>query len=113
MPQYSHPHWFSFMGTHHRELAMPFGPRNLFEQIAPFQHPHVEEAQRSHILLDRAPLQLLPLKQVGLILTQVVRTELVGWLLEMVGEFLYHLNVGFYGTLSVIMALEFLQHHFA
>ena len=92
---------------------MPFGPRNLFEQIAPFQHPHVEEAQRSHILLDRAPLQLLPLKQVGLILTQVVRTELVGWLLEMVGEFLYHLNVDFYGTLSVIMALEFLQHHFA
>ena len=113
MPQYSHPHWFSFLGTHHRELTMPFGPRNLFEQIASLQRLHVEEAQRGHMLLDRAPLQLLRLKQVGLILTQVVRTELVGWLLEMVGEFLYHLDVGFHGTLSVITTLEFLQHHFA
>jgi hypothetical protein len=65
------------------------------------------------MLLHGAGVQLLLLKQVGLILTQVLRTELVGSLMEMAGKFLDDPKVGFYGTLSVITALEFLQHHSA
>jgi hypothetical protein len=65
------------------------------------------------MLLHGAGVQLLLLKQVGLILTQVLRTEPVGPLMEMVGKFLDDPKVGFYGTLSVITALEFFQHHSA
>src|SRR6202162_2328677 len=65
------------------------------------------------MLLHGAGAQLLLLKQVGLILTQVLRTELVGSLMEMAGEFLDDPKVGFYGTLSVITTLEFLQHNSA
>jgi hypothetical protein len=63
--------------------------------------------------LHGAGIQLLLLKQVGLILAQVMWTEPVGRLMEMPGEFLDDPDVGFYGTLSVITTLEFFQHHFA
>lgn len=92
---------------------MPVGSRNVFEQITSLQSLDIAEAERGHMLLHRAGVQLLLLKQVGLILAQVLRTELVGPLMEMVGEFLDHPNVGFYGTLSVITTLEFLQHYSA
>src|ERR1700731_2020562 len=65
------------------------------------------------MLLHGAGIQLLLLKKVGLILTQMLPTELVGSLMEMAGKFLDDPKVGFYGTLSVITALEFLQHHSA
>ena len=65
------------------------------------------------MLLHRASVQLLLLKQLGLILAQVLLAELVGGLMEMVGEFLHYPNVGSYGSLGVITTLEFLQHDFA
>ena len=65
------------------------------------------------MLLHGASIQLLLLKQIGLILAQVLRTEPVGRLMEMAGECLDDPNLGSYGTLSVITTLEFLQHHFA
>jgi hypothetical protein len=65
------------------------------------------------MLLHRAGVQLLLLKQVGLVLAQVLRAELVGGLVKMVGEFLHYPNIGFYGSLGVITTLEFLQHDFA
>jgi hypothetical protein len=46
------------------------------------------------MLLHGAGVQLLLLKQVGLILAQVLRTEPVGWLMEMAGEFLDDPDVG-------------------
>src|ERR1700688_2250330 len=96
-----------------REFAIAFGSRNIFEQIPSLQSFDIEKAKRGHMLLHGAGVQLLLLKQVGLILTQVLRTKLVGWLMEMAGKFLDDPKVGFYGTLSVITALEFLQHHSA
>ena len=50
-------------------------------------------------------IEFLISPQKGLILAQMVRTEPVGWLLEMVGEFLDDPEAGFYGTLSVITTL--------
>ena len=96
-----------------RKFAVPFGSRNIFEQIPSLQSLDIEEAKRGHMLLHGTGVQLLLLKQVGLILTQVLRTELVGSLMEMAGKFLDDPKVGFYGTLSVVTALEFLQHHSA
>ena len=92
---------------------MPFGSRNIFAQVTSLQSLDVEEAEGRHIVLHRTGVQLLLLKQVGLILAQVLRAELVGGLMEMVGEFLHYPNVGFYGSLSVVTTLEFLQHHLA
>ncbi len=51
-----------------RELATPFGHRNIFEQIASLQRLEVEEAKCGHVLLNRACVQTLLVKQVGLIL---------------------------------------------
>src|SRR6266851_3900609 len=103
-----------FLGTQDlRERATAFGSRNIFEQIASLQRLDIEEAERRYMLLHGAGIQLLLLKQVGLILAQVLRTEPVGRLMEMAGEFLDDPDVGFYGTLSVITSLEFLQHHSA
>ena len=85
-----------FLGTQDlRKLAIAFGSRNIFEQIASLQRLDIEEAERGHMLLHGASVQLLLLKQVGLILTQVLRTELVGPLTEMAGEFLDDPKVGF------------------
>ena len=39
--------------------------------------------------------------------------ELVGRLVEVLGEILHDSQVPFYGTLSIITTLEFLQHHFS
>src|ERR1700681_3452469 len=78
-----------FLGTQDlREFAIAFGSRNIFEQIASLQRLDIEESKRGHMLLHGAGVQLLLLKQVGLILTQVLRTELVGSLMEMAGKFL-------------------------
>ena len=54
--------------------------------IPSLQSLDVEEAKRGHMLLHGAGVQLLLLKQVGLILTQVLWTELVGSL-KMAGKF--------------------------
>src|SRR5260370_3482624 len=102
-----------FLGTQDlRKFAMPFGSRNIFEQITSLQSLDIEKAERGNVLLYSAGIQLPLLKQVGLILAQVLRAELVGRLMEMAGEFLDDPYVGSYGTLSVIAALEVLQHHF-
>src|SRR5712671_3184841 len=68
-----------FLGTQDlRELAIAFGSRNIFEQIASLQRLDIEEAERRYMLLHGAGIQLLLLKQVGLILAQVLRAEPVG-----------------------------------
>src|SRR6201984_568183 len=103
-----------FLGTQDlRELAIAFGSRNIFEQIASLQRLDIEDAKPRHMQLHSASIQLLLLKQVGLILAQVMWTEPVGRLMEMPGEFLDDPDVGFYGTLSVITTLEVSQHHLA
>src|ERR1035441_7241355 len=48
-----------------------------------------------------------------LVLTDVLRTELVGRALKITREVLDRLDVAVSGSLSVIATLEFLEHHFA
>ncbi len=85
----------------------------IFEQITSLRSPDVEEADHGHMLQPRAGVQLLLLKRAGLILAQVLQTELMGTSIEMVGKFLVDPNVAVYGIPSVITTLEFLQRHFA
>ena len=53
------------------------------------------------------------LEQVKLVLSDVLRPQLVRWTMEKVGVVLHNSDVGFYGKLSIISTLEFLQHQSA
>jgi len=90
---------------------MPLGHRDIIQRLPPFQGLVEEEAESSHVLLDRACIELLVLEQMRLVLAQVFRSELVGRLVEVLGEVLHDSQVPFYGTLGLITTLEFLQHH--
>src|ERR1035437_656698 len=89
---------------------MPLGHRDIIQQVVPFQRLVEEETEGGHVLLHRACVELLLLKQVCLVLAQMIGSELVGWLMEVLGEVLHDSQVPFYGTLSIITTLEFLQH---
>jgi hypothetical protein len=39
-----------------------------------------------------------------------MRSEFVGWLVKVLRELRHDPDVGFFGTMGVITALEFLQH---
>jgi hypothetical protein len=92
---------------------MPLGHWDIIQQVPPFQSLVEEEAESSYVLLYRARIELLVLKQVCLVLAQMFGSELVGRLVEVLGEILHDSQVPFYGTLGVITTLEFLQHHFS
>src|SRR5215469_14676167 len=69
-----------------------------------------QEAQRGDILADRGRTELFSLKQVRLVLSDLLRSELVRRLMKMLGEVADDPDVGFCGTMRVITTLEFLQH---
>ena len=48
-----------------------------------------------------------------MVLTDVLRTELVGRALKITREVLDRLDVAVFGSLGVITTLEFLEHHFS
>lgn len=69
---------------------------------------------RSRNLCHNGPWLQLPItKQVGLILADMIRTELIWRLAEMAGEALDGADVGACSCLGVVTTLEFLQHPFA
>ncbi len=77
----------------------------------PFQRLDEEEPEAGAILQNRSRFQLPFAKQVCLKLPNVIRTESVGRLMEMLSKFAYHTYVSPCGILRVVAALEFLQHH--
>src|SRR5215469_5235060 len=72
-----------------------------------------QEAQRGDILADRGRTELFSLKQVRLVLSDLLRSELVRRLMKMPGEVADDPDVGFCGTMRVITTLEFFQHFLA
>src|SRR5271169_1674442 len=52
-------------------------------------------------------------EQIGLVMADVLRTELVGRALEVTREIVYGLQVDAGCSPSVITTIEFLEHHFA
>ena len=96
-----------------RQLSMPLGHRDIIQQVVPFQCLVEEEPESGHVLLHRARIELLVLKQVGLVLAQMFGAELVGRLVEVFGKILHDSQGAFYGTLGIGTTLEFLQHHFS
>ena len=97
---------------HGRQSLAGFGKRNVLRQKIPAQCLYEPEAQRGHILTDRGRSQLLRLKQMGLILPDLLGPELVRWLVKIRRELADDSDVDFCGTMGVITALEFLPASF-
>jgi hypothetical protein len=99
-----------FGAEHGRESLGAFRERNALGQIVPSQSFDEQETQGGHILADGRRSQLLHLEQMGLILPDLLGPELVGRLVKVLRELADDPDVGFYGTMGVITALEFFQH---
>jgi len=72
-----------------------------------------EELHCRHALLDRVGSQLPVRQQMKLKPANVLRPELIRRPFEISSELPQCADIGFYGTLGIITALEFLQHHFS
>src|SRR5271166_6497934 len=72
-----------------------------------------EEPQRGQPLRDGMCGEFPLAEQIRLVLTDVLRTELVGRTLEVTREIFDGLEVDAGCSLGVITTLEFLEHHFA
>jgi hypothetical protein len=79
----------------------------------PLQRAHKEESQRGHLSDHGIRLQLPLVQQVGLVLTNMLRTELIGRLAEESREPLDGADIGAGSCWREVASLEFLQHHFA
>src|ERR1700689_1026026 len=73
----------------------------------------VEESQSRQMYRNGARLQLPPLKQLGLIFTNVPRAQAVERKVESSRKIFDCADVVACGMLRVIATLEFLQHHFS
>ena len=76
----------------------------------PLQRAHKEESQRGHLSDHGIRLQVPLAQQVGLVLTNMLRTE---WLAEESREPLDSADIGAGSCWREVTSLEFLQHHFA
>src|SRR5271165_3867279 len=72
-----------------------------------------EEAQRGQALRDSMRGEFPLAEQIGLVMTDVLGTELVGRALEVTREIFDGLEVDAGCSLGVITTLEFIEHHFA
>jgi hypothetical protein len=72
-----------------------------------------EEAQSRELLGDGAGGEFSLAEQLGLILANVLRTQLVRRAMEVVSEFSDHTQVTTYGIRRVITTIEFLDHQLA
>src|ERR1039458_10383684 len=82
------------------------GPRAL-------QHLHEKETQSSNPLVHCVVGEFSVTKEVGRVLANVFRGELIGWTVEIARQVLDDSQVRARGRFSVITTLEFLQHHFS
>src|SRR5579872_2154143 len=102
-----------FLAENHGQTTWHFGVRKIRPQIGTLECLVEEEMHGRHALLDGSGCQFAVADQVELKLADVLRPQLIGRSPEMLGELPQCVDVGYYGTLSVITTLELLQHHFS
>src|SRR5665213_2767357 len=74
---------------------------------------HEEEPQCGHVVFDASRAELEFPEQVGLVAAQIIRTELVRRLAEVLCEPLDEAHVTARRLCGIVAALEFFEHHFA
>jgi hypothetical protein len=79
----------------------------------PLQGLEEEEAQCADPLIDGVVGELPVTEQVGGVLADVFRAELIGWPVEVAREILDDSQVGARGTFGVITTRDFIERHFS
>ena len=74
---------------------------------------HVEEPQCGHVVLDASRAELEFPEQVGLIAAQIIGTELVRRLAEVLCKPLHEAHVSAPRACGIVATLELFEHHFA
>ena len=78
-----------------------------------FQRPDVEEPDSAEMLDNRVRLELSFAEQIGLVLADVIRPELVGRTVEVARELFNGSEIRAYRAGCVVATLEFLEHQLA
>jgi hypothetical protein len=102
-----------FLAENRREATCLFRIGSFSDAPGLPESLDVEKAQSCEAYRDGTRRQLPLLKQLGLMLTNVPRTQAVRPAVESSGKIFDCADVVACGMLRVITALEFLQHHFA
>jgi hypothetical protein len=95
------------------QWPLPLWHGEMFMHVPPLQRFHVQETKRCDLLLNGARGQVKIAKQMDLILTNLIRTELLRRSSEVGRESLYRFDVGSNRILGVITTLELIQHQLA
>ena len=77
------------------------------------QRAHEEEPQCGHVVLDGSRAELELPEQIGLVAAQMIRTELVRRLVEVLCEPLDETQIAPRRAGRVVATLELFEHHFA
>jgi len=77
------------------------------------QRAHEEEPQCGHVVLDRSRAELELREQIGLVAAQMIRTELVRRLVEVLGEPFDETQITPRRAGRVVATLKLFEHHFA
>jgi hypothetical protein len=87
--------------------------RNGVGWKAPLQYASKEKTHRRNLICDRSDGQLALVKQMSLILSDVIRAQLIWRLTEVARKTLDGAEVTAYSGGREVTSLEFLQHNFA
>src|SRR5271167_4520949 len=96
-----------------RQLQHFLGIGSFGHAPGPLECLDVEEAQSRQPLVHRIRCQLPLLEQCGLVLADVLRTQLIGGPVKVPGEVFDGANVTLDGGLSVVATLQFFEHDLA
>ncbi|MGA8304420.1 MAG: hypothetical protein WB723_01995 [Candidatus Acidiferrales bacterium] len=102
-----------FLAQDRRKVQCSFRIRSLSDAPGLFESLDVEKPQRREAVIHGTRRQLLLLKQLSLVFTNVSQAQTVGRKVESSREIFDCAQVITYGIFRVITTLEFLQHHFA
>ena len=102
-----------FLAQNVGQLLARLGIGQELAELVAVQRAHEEESQCGHVVLDRSRAELSLLEQIGLVAAQMIRTELVRRLAEVLGEPLDEAQIVPDRACGVVTTLEFFEHHFA
>ena len=102
-----------FLAQDRRKVQCSFRIGSLGDAPGLFESLDVEKPQRREAVIHGTRRQLLLLKQLSLIFTNVSQAQTVRRTVESSREIFDCADVIPYGIFRVITTLEFLQHHFA
>src|SRR6266478_9947826 len=102
-----------FLAQDRRKVKCSFRIGGLGNTPGFFESLDVEKPQRREAVIHGTRRQLLLLKQLSLVFTNVSQAQTVGRSVESSTKIFDCADVIPYGIFRVITTLEFLQHHFA